>query len=210
VRIRGSVTCSCGAGSCTFVRDLQYAIKNIVFLRFFFFLLVKGTLTSFSKDKKSKRSHKAVDIKVFLTTLVLLLGDRRIRIRTSNLRIREAPKTYEFYGSGTMPTGMQKRQMGYIQYAPEKVLDVLPLGLPGQVADKNPVVHWLPLQHRTAGMRSENVPGSAPMGKRLIPVSDLEFSVFGDPEGFIPDPRFQFIPDPCDILVRCPLVPYPL
>jgi hypothetical protein len=37
-----------------------------------------------------------------------------------------------------------------VPYAPEKVLDVLPLGLPGQVADKNPVVHWLPLQHKTA------------------------------------------------------------
>jgi hypothetical protein len=93
---------------------------------------------------------------------------------------------------------MQIHQMGYIQYVPEKVLDVLPLGLPGQVADKNPVVNWLPLQHKTAGMRSENVPGSAPMGQRLIPVSNPEFSVFGDPEGFIPHPSFPFIPDPYD------------
>ncbi len=36
------------------------------------------------KDKKSKRSHKAVGIKVFLT---FLIGDRRIQIR-SRIRIR--------------------------------------------------------------------------------------------------------------------------
>ncbi len=122
------------------------------------------------------------------------------------------------YGSGIpqkltkMPTatGVQKRQMGYIQYAPEKVLDVLPLGLPGQVADKNPVVHWLPLQHKIAGMRSEIMPGSVAMGNRLIPVSNLEFSVFGDPEGFIPDPSFPFIPDPSFPFIPDPYdtVPY--
>ncbi len=33
--------------------------------------------------------------------------------------------------------------------------------------------------------------GSALMGKSLSPVLDLEFSVFGDPEGFIPDPSFS-------------------
>jgi hypothetical protein len=43
-------------------------------------LLFEGTFTSFFKDKKSKRGHKAVGIKVFLT---ILLGDRRIRIYTS-------------------------------------------------------------------------------------------------------------------------------
>jgi hypothetical protein len=40
--------------------------------------LLEGTFTSFFKDKKSKRSHKTVGIKVFLT---FLLDDRRIRIR---------------------------------------------------------------------------------------------------------------------------------
>jgi hypothetical protein len=34
-------------------------------------------MSIFFKDKKSKRSHKAVEIKVFLT--IFLLGDRRIQ-----------------------------------------------------------------------------------------------------------------------------------
>ncbi len=52
------------------------------------------------------------------------------------------------------------------------------------------------------------------MGKRLIPVSNLELGVFEDPEGFIPDPSVQFIPDPYDTVpgipyIRMvPLVPY--
>jgi hypothetical protein len=59
-------------------------------------MFFEGTFISFFKDKKSKRSHKAVGIKVFLTVkkskrshkavgikvfLTVLLGDRRIRIR---------------------------------------------------------------------------------------------------------------------------------
>ncbi len=36
-------------------------------LKFSFILLFEDTLTSFFKDKKSKRSHKTVEIKVFLT-----------------------------------------------------------------------------------------------------------------------------------------------
>jgi hypothetical protein len=32
---------------------------------------LKGTFTSFFKDKKSKRSHKTAKIKVFLTILAL-------------------------------------------------------------------------------------------------------------------------------------------
>ncbi len=46
---------------------------------FFYLLLFEGTFTSFFKDKKSKRSHKTVGIKVFLT---ILLDDRRFRIRS--------------------------------------------------------------------------------------------------------------------------------
>jgi hypothetical protein len=44
---------------------------------FFIFLLItfEGTFTSFFKDKKSKRSHKTVIIKGFLT---VLLDDRRM------------------------------------------------------------------------------------------------------------------------------------
>jgi hypothetical protein len=46
-----------------FVSDLQDANK-----RFFGFIFFEGTFTSFFTDKKSKRSHKGVEIKVFLTT----------------------------------------------------------------------------------------------------------------------------------------------
>jgi hypothetical protein len=64
-----------------FVIDLQDANKNKFKKEFFCLLLFEGTFTSFFKDKKSKRSHKAVGIKVFL---LYLLGDRRIRIHTSD------------------------------------------------------------------------------------------------------------------------------
>jgi hypothetical protein len=62
-----------------FVIDLQGAkkldpalsvigAKKLIFkVKFFFLLLFLGTLKSFSKDKKSKRSHKTVKTKGFLT-----------------------------------------------------------------------------------------------------------------------------------------------
>jgi len=51
-----------------FVSDLYDANKQQIFLKkFFYLLLFEGTFTSFFKDKKSKRSHKALGIKVFLT-----------------------------------------------------------------------------------------------------------------------------------------------
>jgi hypothetical protein len=53
-----------------FIIDLQDAIKKLIcFLKVFvhFTVLFEGTFTSFFKDKKSKRSHKTVKIKVFLT-----------------------------------------------------------------------------------------------------------------------------------------------
>jgi hypothetical protein len=50
-----------------FVIDLQDATKKTNFFqKFFCLLLFEGTFTFF-KDKKSKRSHKAVGIKVFIT-----------------------------------------------------------------------------------------------------------------------------------------------
>jgi hypothetical protein len=50
-----------------FVIDLQDANKKPnLNKKFFYLLLFEGTFTSFSKDKKSKISHKAVRIKVFL------------------------------------------------------------------------------------------------------------------------------------------------
>jgi hypothetical protein len=50
-----------------FVIDLQDANKKICLNKFFCLLLFEGTFTSFFKDKKSKRIHKAVGIQVFLT-----------------------------------------------------------------------------------------------------------------------------------------------
>jgi hypothetical protein len=58
-----------------FVIDLQDANKKlilkkvvkIVIKKFFCLLLFAGTFTSFFKDKKSKRNHKTVGIKVFLS-----------------------------------------------------------------------------------------------------------------------------------------------
>jgi hypothetical protein len=49
-------------------------------------VLFEGTFTSFFKDKKLKRSHKAVEIKVFIT---IVLGDKGIR---RQIRIQEAQK----------------------------------------------------------------------------------------------------------------------
>jgi hypothetical protein len=50
-----------------FIIDLKDANKRLVFLKFSCISLFEGTFTSFFKDKKSKRSHKTVEIKVFVT-----------------------------------------------------------------------------------------------------------------------------------------------
>jgi hypothetical protein len=47
--------------------DLQDANKKLILKKVSGILLFKGTFTSFFKDKKSKRSHKTIEIKVFLT-----------------------------------------------------------------------------------------------------------------------------------------------
>jgi hypothetical protein len=52
-----------------FVTDHQDANKKQIFLKeFFCLLLFEGTFTSLFKDKKSKRNHKTVGIKVFLSS----------------------------------------------------------------------------------------------------------------------------------------------
>ena len=57
-----------------FVIDLQDANNKTNFKKsFYVYYFFEGTFTSFFKDKKSKRSHKAVGIKIFL---LFLLGDR--------------------------------------------------------------------------------------------------------------------------------------
>jgi hypothetical protein len=63
-----------------FFIDLRDANKKLI-LKNFCFLVFDGTLTSFFRDKKSKKSHKTVGIKVL--SYFYLLDDRRIRIHTS-------------------------------------------------------------------------------------------------------------------------------
>jgi hypothetical protein len=56
--------------SSIFIIDLQDANKKRIFLKQFFCIVLfdgTGTFTSFFKDKKSKRIHKTVEIKFFLT-----------------------------------------------------------------------------------------------------------------------------------------------
>ncbi len=53
-----------------FIIDLQIANKKRIFFKTVFLhsmVLFEGILFSFFKDKKSKRSYKTVEIKVFLT-----------------------------------------------------------------------------------------------------------------------------------------------
>jgi hypothetical protein len=51
-----------------FIIDLHDANKKLILKKkFSCILLFEGTFTSFFKDKKSKRSHKTVEIMVFLT-----------------------------------------------------------------------------------------------------------------------------------------------
>jgi hypothetical protein len=80
-----------------FVSDLKDASKKLIFLqKFFCLLLFEGTFTSFFKDKKSKRSHKTVGIKVFLLFFWMIEGSgsgrpknmwiRWIRIRKTGLK----------------------------------------------------------------------------------------------------------------------------
>jgi hypothetical protein len=45
-----------------FVIDLQGANKKLIEKKIFCLLLFEGTFTSFFKDKKSKKSHKTVEI----------------------------------------------------------------------------------------------------------------------------------------------------
>jgi hypothetical protein len=54
-----------------FVIDLQDANKKQIFEKCFCLFLFEGTFTSFFKEKKSKGSHKAVGIKIFLTSFAM-------------------------------------------------------------------------------------------------------------------------------------------
>ncbi len=50
-----------------FIIDFQDANKNLILKKVSCILIFEGTFTLFFKDKKSKQSHKTVEIKVFLT-----------------------------------------------------------------------------------------------------------------------------------------------
>jgi hypothetical protein len=100
IRIRGSMPLTNESRSGSWIRILLYhhwpsrCHKKKFETSFSAYYLIKGTFTSFFKDK-SKWSHKTVGIKIFLT---IFLADRRIRsrirIHTSDyrIRIREAQK----------------------------------------------------------------------------------------------------------------------
>ncbi len=81
--IRGSMPLTNGSGSgfgsasCFCYWPSRRQQKTNLKKKFFCLLLFEGTFTSFFKDKKSKRSHKAVGF-----FLQFLLGDIRIRIRS--------------------------------------------------------------------------------------------------------------------------------
>jgi hypothetical protein len=86
------------------------------------FLLFEDTFTPYFKNKKSKRSNKTVGNKVFLTT-VFLLDDRRVRIRTSDKRIRiqEAQKKYGSDGSGSA-TLVKSKSLHFCKFLQTKIL----------------------------------------------------------------------------------------
>jgi hypothetical protein len=56
-----------------FVPDFQDANKKLIKKKNFCLLLFEGTFTSFFRDKKSKRSHKIVGIKVSFYYFCLLI-----------------------------------------------------------------------------------------------------------------------------------------
>jgi hypothetical protein len=67
-RIHASLTIDPDPDPAIFVNNLQDGNKKLIFLKkVFSLLLYEGKFSSFFKNKKSKRSHKTVGIKVFLT-----------------------------------------------------------------------------------------------------------------------------------------------
>jgi hypothetical protein len=90
--------------------DLQNAKKNKLKKKFFCLLLFEGTFTSFSKIKKSKRSHKTVIIKGFSYYNILIIegsGSGSIPLTSGSRSGSRGPKTCGsgsgfVYGSGTL------------------------------------------------------------------------------------------------------------
>jgi hypothetical protein len=74
--------CGSGSGSADpdlaiFIIDLQDADKKLIFfIKFFCILLFEGAFTSFFKDKKSKSSHKTVEIKFLSYYFCLMIEEQ--------------------------------------------------------------------------------------------------------------------------------------
>jgi hypothetical protein len=88
IRIRGPVPLTYGSGSCLVRQWLTRSQQKICFFfqsDFAYYVLFDGTFTSVFKGKTSIRSknNAVVETKYFLTVLFLLV-DGRIRIRTNN------------------------------------------------------------------------------------------------------------------------------
>ncbi len=81
--------------------------KNKFFPKVYCLLISEGTgtLTSVFIDKKSKRCHKILEIKVFLTSLLVMEGSDPGADKIMTDPDLGGPKTYWSYGSGstTMP-----------------------------------------------------------------------------------------------------------
>jgi hypothetical protein len=81
-------------------------VKEIVFLqvvKFFCFLLFEATFISFFKNKKSKRNHKTVGIKVFLTYFACLKKDPEPDPYLVIMDPYPDPGGSKIYGSGSAP-----------------------------------------------------------------------------------------------------------
>jgi hypothetical protein len=92
--------------------NFKMPTKNYFKKKFFCILLFEGTFTSFFKDKRSKRSHKAAGIKVL--PYFFLLNDKRsgsIPLTNGSGSGSRRPKTHGSGGSGfgsgsaTLPSG---------------------------------------------------------------------------------------------------------
>jgi hypothetical protein len=98
-----------------FVIDLQDNNKKLILKKYVCLLLFEGTFTSFFNDKKSKRSHKTVAIKVFLTIFLKMEGSGSISLtkgygsgsrRPKNIRIRiriQIRNTGKYYLAHRLP-----------------------------------------------------------------------------------------------------------
>jgi hypothetical protein len=71
--------------------------KKNCFILVFLLITLEGTIASFFKEKKSQRSHKTVERKVFLT---ILLDEGRIRILPLTNESGPDPGGPQTYGSG--------------------------------------------------------------------------------------------------------------